>query len=184
MADNMKELAAEAASYAEFSPDIPFLYARRYHTVFVYDSFKRGFENHVDIERSIYRGEAETLSNNFVLYERNGLGYATLSPFKQDRGQIRGELYTVRTETLIDLDTVVSNTVHYNRIRVNVLLPFRRIKDGGIAMDSKYQRRPFEAWMYIASPDATQLLKKEPGIFKKCEKIIPTDHNRGLYTFK
>jgi len=121
----------------KYTPDISKLEEQAWQKVFVIDELKRRHLKHSLLGEDIhYAGPAYTQDPYRLWVKRND---PTASPIpmkasKEDNGfvryfpspaKIKGEVWFVRSERLLALDTYKQNTVEFRRKRVTVILPYR-----------------------------------------------------------
>lgn len=132
-----------------FSPDYPAL-LHRPQWVFVYGSLKRGRVNAHNLKDANYWGPALTKEKDFamnslgvypVLFDKKALEFYYTDVDEEAFSRVAGELYQVSAKQLSILDLLESNTVYYQREKVQCL-----------HMYAEGRPRYIEAWMYITCP--------------------------------
>lgn len=99
--------------------------------------------------------------------------------------RLRGTLHLVSPETIISLDKDVLNTVRFNRQRVSLYYPHRRlpIVDGKPRPDLVVHT--LKAWMYVANPDYWNFMVEEkPQLFKPAPIMRPASLWIGDFAYK
>lgn len=118
--------------------------------VFVYGSLKKSYWNHTLMQDSVFVGEATT-NETFFMHDV-GFPYVFDYPVhdKQPSYPVKGEVYSVPSEVLRDLDCLEGVPYHYQRriVEVNV---------NGEVMS---------AYMYVTHPDHLEGLSGDEG---KCK---------------
>jgi hypothetical protein len=99
--------------------------------------------------------------------------------------RLRGTLHLVPPETIISLDKDVLNTVRFNRQRVQLLYPHRRlpIVDGKPRPDLVVHK--LMAWMYVASQEYWgSMVSENPQLFKPAPLQRPASFWIGNFAYK
>jgi gamma-glutamylcyclotransferase (GGCT)/AIG2-like uncharacterized protein YtfP len=164
---NFKYFLEEAKKASKFTPDIGELQCSAYQPLFVYNEWQGNSPKFDKLKDPRYGGQCRTEDHNFVLFKKD-LGIETrafaieipasdyiskpldiygYTSHMGDLGQIEGELYTIPTAAMIALDSANLNTIQFERVRKNVLIPYRE------TTTSVWQTHNIEAWMYVARRD-------------------------------
>src|SRR5690349_9091184 len=120
--------------------------------VFVYGTLKHDHHNNHFLDSSPYIGQY--ILPDFKLVTKYSL--PAVIPSKGD--SVRGEVYSIRTETLKELDRLESNGVFYNRLLTHVKLD----------VDNNHLE-PREVYVYCGHPkhwgDAKDGFKDSDGVY-------------------
>lgn len=112
----------------KYTPDLIDLEQKEYHNLFVCDNLMKNRREH-EYLKGAYRHPIQPFTSakfSFIQLEVEGghefvplrSGFY-LVPFSR----IRGELYAVPTQTLLELDKIKKNTVEFERYRANLVVP-------------------------------------------------------------
>jgi hypothetical protein len=130
-----KEVFDDAYAATYHTPDVWNLCRRMQHNIFVYDETMYGMPQHSLIETEAVRRAAAFTSKPFCLWKKK-LGKASFPILLNPNGQeheswrparVKGVIYSVFTNTLIRLDNYKKNGVQFERKRIEVTVPNRRI---------------------------------------------------------
>lgn len=182
------------------TPDLTELQAQFGHNVFVYNQTKRNDPEHKVFKGpKFYRGLGYTASRDFVMYKKDlGLeSFPIVLEITEDQklgidnsllgepGQIMGEVFSTRWESIVELDQYHLNMVQFNRIRVAVIVPFQ------LEGTDQWNHKEIPVWMYVGNPEFwnPQLFSSEAKkLFKPSHRLIAEksykDEELGaFYTF-
>lgn len=174
----------QSMALTKFTPDIDILEGYEWQLVFVADELKKDHAKH-----HLMGVEAKY---NFPAFTQKSFTYWTGPPWdspipmraEHDSilsrivgmppvAKIKGEIYSIRPRSFIDLDTYKENTVQFQRERVRLVVPYRKLlwlrdKDldplfkvqqalGQAALTKSIMHTPettciIKAWMYIGRP--------------------------------
>jgi gamma-glutamylcyclotransferase (GGCT)/AIG2-like uncharacterized protein YtfP len=140
----------EAKLRRAFTPDLNELQLKRKQYLFVYDKLKFSFPDHDALGKCEMICSGVTIRDEFELIMHAPTGQVAMyeCPDKdpEDRSfnsawpgpdRVKGELYLVDTECVINLDAVYQNTVLSDRRRLRIKLPW----------DGKHYRKVRGMWM-------------------------------------
>lgn len=132
-----EEVYAEL-SRTKFTPDLALLEEYEWQAVFVTDELKKKFLKHELLgEDKRYLFPAFTQKNYHYWESASPLEGAIPFEVSQLRNpivgwppiaKIKGEVYLIRPQRFLDIDTYKQNTVQYVRDRIRLVVPFRRIQ--------------------------------------------------------
>lgn len=114
--------------------------------VFVYGTEQHNYSEDGVLLDGIRLGQGYTVGNQFVMYqtkERQPL--VMYKPMTDYSGKIRGELFLVTPDTLLGLDTKMTNGLWFNRRKQGILWHTEEDKD---KKDKTWYAT--EAWIYVA----------------------------------
>ncbi|SHH47673.1 gamma-glutamylcyclotransferase family protein [Bradyrhizobium erythrophlei] len=107
-----------------YTPDMPDLYSKRRHLLFVYGTLKKGFNRHGLLlqKKPLFVGDGWTVAPWFNMeYTKGKNPYPIV--LKTDfinGGKIHGEVYLVPPETIVQCDFYESNGTYYNRMKTAI----------------------------------------------------------------
>lgn len=149
-----------------FTPDAVELHNQLWHRLFVYNSWQKGQPHVSELgDTSIWNGGALTEESKFVMlkYKLGAETYPIVfettpemergqfgDTYLGQKGAIQGQLFLVKPETIIHLDSKVLNTVQFDRQRIPIDLPYRE-RNGKQLSGPKVMK--MKAWAYIARND-------------------------------
>jgi hypothetical protein len=161
----------------EYTPDIARLQLSTHWNFFIYDEMMRRHSMHNELKDSEYWGVGYTLFDNFTMFKQDlgrrsspivlvgadvqvplpGIStsrlLAKIPKLNKVRrpARIKGELFTVPTDLILELDKYNLNTVQFERVRVDVLVPCRKVWHNSRAgtFTSEEHKRVVRAFMYI-----------------------------------
>lgn len=179
-------ITKDAQQKSQNTWDAPFLFRQKHHLVLIYGQQMQGFPEHEEIKYyGIYCGEAFTESQNFTMWNKRAgdasYPVAVRNLFHPDRGPVRGHLFAIKTPFMLDLDDMYANGVHYTRVKVPVVIPFKFQQSNGLLSNWKH-KSDREAWMYVGMQPMRELTKEE-GAFSLCKKHIPEDTHFLMFNF-
>ena len=160
----------------KYTPDFGELRLYENILVFVYDELKvDGFQSSI-LSESKFLGEARTMHNSFLMKSSstNPVVFVNNKPKDINKGYIRGEVYAVPPETLLQLDKAKFNGFLYRRQKKYIFL-----------MDQEYQtkqgnKRPsVEAFMYLGIPEYWESYK----LFNAPAIIPKHDRNKKYFDY-
>lgn len=175
----------QAEEFTLMTPDYAELQAQYAHNVFVYNENQSNGSRFDELKAPrFYRGQGFTESSDFVMY-KTLLGLETfpialevtedqrhgLSSLIGDPGQIIGEVYSVRYNSIVSLDNYMLNGVRFTRKRVKVVIPFR------IEGTDHFDKKVTEVFMYVGKYDFWKdyLFKNEAKkTFARSERLFAT----------
>ena len=110
------------------------------HTVFVYGSLKKGFGNHHLLEDAEYVGKAETVSNDYTMYNLGAF------PGVKEGGTtcITGEVYRVTDAELVRLHRLEGHPTFY------------KAKTKQVKLTERIMNNYMEAYIYILQSNTRQ----------------------------
>lgn len=144
----------QAFDYAPDTPDVNLLMQKQFQLLFVYNEMQQKHPSFDVIEEYTVPLCVAFTKDSYVMYKRK-LGEESWavaldeSFFQAQKGLIKGELHCLKSERLIDLDTLYNNGVRFERRKVTVRVPhmhFGRKGDGGFAL---YKVTEIRCWAYI-----------------------------------
>lgn len=166
-----KPLHTEFASsdIPKYTPDIMYLERRPYHLVFACDETMKAWPKHNLLGEEKVETKVHAFTHSkFTLVKKNLGLLSSVIPLKLRLqavpwARIRGELYAVKTKDLIELDNYKLNGVEFQRYRINLLIPYRRIasewwaKEKALFEDA-VSKTPFwddtlKAWLYVGKSE-------------------------------
>lgn len=167
--DSTRKEVLNALVEDRFTPDAHTLYTRQWWNVFVYNECMEGQRaNHILGPNSEKRAAAFTKDSDFVLM-RKMLGNETFpfaikieeenrfgnSSFYGQPARILGHLFKMPPSAVKALDTHVLNTVQFNRVRVTLDVPYRKmniksVEDKITKELGELQVAHVDAFMYVA----------------------------------
>ena len=117
------------------TPDFHELRMHDYVALFVYDTMKKGFLQDDYLKNSHYLGKGYTITDKYYMNVTAGNGNAVIfkedNPHSMKSGKIRGEVYAVKPELLLDIDSYHQNGIMYDREQRNIVLQDQRLETGG-----------------------------------------------------
>lgn len=162
----------------QFTPDYPQLSQKKSHLVFIHDDMMQTQQNHklvVDGSLSGFYPFTYGYTTRRFSFVKKELALKSfpvaldlrdtseLPAFMANTSRIRGEIYAVRPQTLIDLDTHRQNGVQFQRTRVNINIGTRKLrrhnrneKAGHPNVEyvlGKEEMFSQQCWMYIGRED-------------------------------
>lgn len=158
-----------------FTKDIPSLERYHWHYLFVYDDLKKG------LDQNDYLAGAELISTKAYTSEARyemkylqnkgyKMPYIRFTGDKNRNGYIRGDLYRVFTEEIIDIDTLNNNGEMYFRVKLPIII-------------SSHTKQSVLAWTYMGNEPVLRDTFNRPDIWSINEsKFIGTDQSR-FYIF-
>lgn len=116
-----------------YTPDMPDIYAKDDHYVFAYGHLKNGEYREDILDDEIFVANAYTKFASYGIMEyksAHGINYPLMySETKHGMGSlIKGELYYVTTDKLIELDYLMSNMVQSKRVSLPVVTADRHLQ--------------------------------------------------------
>src|SRR6266852_3773943 len=180
------QLLLDELERTKFTPDISTLEEYEWQLFFATDELKKDHTQHKLLGPEVrYKFPAFT-QKNFHYWQHespfnspvpfrvpDGVQYNSL-PFYPPIGKIKGQVFVIRPQTFLDLDIYKQNTVEFQRHRVRLVVPYRKVKwlkDHNLDPDfgvqevfcrSNYNGRSIahsreivytvRAWMYIGIP--------------------------------
>lgn len=162
----------------QFTPDYYLISQKKSHLVFIHDDMMQLQPNHSKVVEGSLSGfyplSYGYTSRRFSFIKKE-LGLKSfpialelrdteeLPMFMADSYRIRGEIYAVRPQTLIELDTHRQNGVQFQRRRVNINVGFRKLrqahwvdanaKDRYALNLDREEMCSSECWMYVGRED-------------------------------
>jgi len=177
----------------EYTPDVATLERRTHWLLFVPDQMMSRHHSNVKLGSSVKMLEALTEDNFSFWKQRRGdftqaipLGEAFKTvPFNP----IKGEVFLVKSQKFFELDTERRNGVEFERKRIKLKVPYRRVssKDFFIKEKDKYEwalaNTPYHegqlnAWMYVGISNYWSPLLDGGYMFTPVKSFIP--HNKRL----
>lgn len=132
------EWIASASQVHPLTPDLVWLTRRHFQLLFVYGTQMRGHPQHeLVMEHGAYAATTYT-DGKFSLWKKR-LGKESFPIALENSGwrrpdwnvppfgRVQGELYAISTEQLIALDKHYQNTLEFQRKRVPLVLPYRKL---------------------------------------------------------
>lgn len=145
------------------TPDYPELARYEYQLIFVYGTLKKNFLRNGLISTGQLCGSGFTDSDEFVMnnYDQSDNPFPVVFDYRGDsKGQIYGELYAVKSNTIPNLDFIESNGMAYKRRPVEVTV---RITDPETKLKKDLRAR---AWMYIGVLDYWRSMIKNASLYQ------------------
>lgn len=165
-----------------YSPDYGWLEQFEFQLLFCGDDTKLNHSHHCLLsDNSAFVGNAFTVNRFNYWYSDIGEDRIPIPMMTEDRDhtvryfppplQIQGQLFAVRPQAFLSLDTYKRNTVQFRRKRVNLILPYREVNRTdyfdeeqkiirplppslvGKAVESKERVYIIRAWMYVGKED-------------------------------
>lgn len=152
----------------QYTPDLNQLERKVGHLVFICDeTMKAHFRHYIIKDATDTNVRAFTYDNLTLIKKDLGKASQVIPLTTRYAGapyaRIRGELYVLAPKQFIELDNYKLNGVQFQRVRVKLLIPYRKLSFDWWAKDkSMYEQAvaqtPFwddtvEAWMYIGLKD-------------------------------
>lgn len=176
---SLDELLSEIhAKKPEFTPDINILQKRYYNWLFVPDECMLLGQKHHLVQNSAsgfypfyedcYTSEKFTCLEKHLDKESQALTFKVINDgelpmWMNQAHRVKGELYSLTGEQIIDIDNYKKNTVYCDRVRVNINVPYthknRQVSQtynglwSATYSSSKPHLTSIEAWMYISRMD-------------------------------
>lgn len=174
------EFFSGAIAKSQFTPDIATLSRREFQLIFVYGTQMRGHPEHeLVIAHGAYLATAYT-GQRYTLWKKRlgeasfpialtGVGWSRPDWARPTPSFVQGELYAIPTAQLIELDKHYQNTLEFERKRMLMTIPYRKLyrvcsPDTQAAIDKYFGIESavvttqtsveiVKAWMYIGKPD-------------------------------
>lgn len=132
-----REWVEKALKAAPFTPDIQELETRERHLVFEYGTAMRGYRNSDLLNGFLYTAFTNPNVGKYSLWKKKlgPMSFPIALPISfrdTPLRAIKGELHAIRPTQFIELDKYMLNTVQFERVRVNVVIPYSQrlfIKD-------------------------------------------------------
>lgn len=181
---NMSTPAAGVLGWAEEisrnTPDYHWLLEYEFQLLFVYNNMMMGHRDSRAIEESVYMANAFTRATYKMFKKDLGPHSYPVALAKEGKitekwgelegpGPIRGELYLIRPQQFLVLDKELDNTVAFERRRVNLNVPSRKVIyaheknkieevtgvqfNGTPRITVQSEMASVRAWMYVGNPD-------------------------------
>jgi gamma-glutamylcyclotransferase (GGCT)/AIG2-like uncharacterized protein YtfP len=119
-----------------------------YVPLFIYDNMKKGFQQDEYLKGAKFLGKGYTITNkyymNITLGNGNAVTFTEDNPESLKKGKIRGEVYAVRPDAIIDIDMFHQNGIMYDRELRNIVLSQQEIKS-----THKTFNPTRRCWMYL-----------------------------------
>lgn len=158
-----------------FTKDIPSLERYKWHYLFVYDDLKfgKGQHDYLDgadiVSHKAYTSEAR-YEMRYLKNQTYKMPYMMFTNNNERKGFVRGELYRVCTEHIIDVDTLNNNSEMYFRVKLPIII-------------SSHSKQTVLAWTYIGNEKVLRDTFNKPDIWSFHEhKWIGTNQSR-FYIF-
>jgi len=177
--DKIKKIIEDDKNRLQFTPDYAKLSQHKSQLIFIHDDMMQTQPHHGMVQEGSLSGfypfNYGYTAKNFTFLKKNlGLKSIPLAfDFREVQYElpkcqsvatrIRGEVYAIRPETFISLDTYRQNTVQFKRTEVTVNIPSKKIlrhtttdSKGRTFMEyssTKEEIRSVTAWMYVARED-------------------------------
>lgn len=148
--------------HADFTPDLVELSQYKRQAVFVCDEMQEGHWKHGLLkEGGEFRAMGYT-QHKLVMFKRDLGRFSTPLLFRPEEvpfhgvqsGRVQGELYSVDSRFMTELDKWKGNTLYTIRQRMQIAIPFRPIiqtSKGPVLGEERWQGIP--AWVYLSSPE-------------------------------
>jgi len=152
-----KEWVESWTDYLQYTPDALNLERRMFHRVFIPDEMMSNNKDHHHIGANSAKINLGFITQDKFSYlkkvEDNHItGIPLREPvYRVPQAQIRGELYAIRPNWLIELDNYKENGVKYHRERVTLRIPYH-IQKKDWDKDVQHAELKIPAWMYIGNP--------------------------------
>ena len=147
-----------AKSETKYTPDILFLEQYDFQLIFVYDEFRR---NHRHNQKLGLDFICNAFTKDYFSLWKKKLGRETSAIMLESRFNtvpsypVQGEIYKIRPQQFLELDTMKENGVCFYRKRITLDVPYRTVKwtkeRGVFTTEEELQR--IKAWTYIGIPD-------------------------------
>lgn len=174
----------QAMQLTKFTPDIDILEQYEWQLIFAVDALKRDHLNYNKLGVETKQFFPAYTQKSFMFWDGGPLmpeipmvsehnGILSRIVGMPPVAKIKGEVYAIRPRMFIDLDTMYENTVQFQRERVRLVVPYRKLvwlrdKDldpqfgvqqalGQAALTKSIMHTPettciIRAWMYIGKP--------------------------------
>lgn len=121
----MQNIAALVQGKVEdnyYTPDMPLLYKKRRHLLFVYGTLKKGFLRHsmLKSKKPLFVGDGWTTASWYKMEYTNGKNPYPVATFDVQGAKIHGEVYLVPPEAIVLCDFYESNGAYYDRRQVTI----------------------------------------------------------------
>ena len=158
-----KSIIDKLWSREERTPDFSTLRMYDYIPVFIYDNMKIGCLNEDMIRGSKFLGNAHTATEAYCLEEtmpgRNTLCFKDDNVKSLKRAKVRGEMFGIPPEVILDLDRFLLNGTIYERTLRTFFL-----EDQAYVIRNGKERIPsLRAWIYLAIPKYWEKFNKRSG---------------------
>ena len=176
--DRLLQIISEDKERLQFTPDHREILPKRSHLIFIHDDMMQLQPNHKLVHAGSLSGFYPMTygytSRRFTFVKKE-LGLKSfpialdmrykddLPMFVADEHRIRGEVYAIRPQQLILLDTHRQNGVQFNRVKVNINIGSRKLRQwhwfdahGRIHYERELEREEMitqEMFMYIGRED-------------------------------
>ncbi len=208
----LKEWNAQVQEWNKFSPDIWQLSRRPYHLIFICDELMRSRPRHQLLEENgaQYRNTVFT-KNNFTFWKINRGSILTPIPLltpdliSTPSLKIKGELFVIPLPMLLLLDRERQNGVVFDRTRVKLDIPHRKLMfnkepvkifrgvreddwrelyDNQIyTLSNETYNMEVEAWMYVGKPEYWNHQLDGGYNFQPIRRFQPNDPHVKPYYF-
>jgi gamma-glutamylaminecyclotransferase len=156
-----------------FSPDMPMLYDKRRHLIFVYGTLKRGFIRHSLLKSPYYVGEGWTKFRHYNMEYTKGANPFPIVTRKHNGHAIQGEVFLVPPETIVCTDFYESNGQYYDRIKT----PIEITNANNIATPLVV-----DCWVYFGCKEHWEEYREKQGL-RSCEVMTRKKNKKTYYTF-
>lgn len=177
----------------EFTPDAWSLFQKPAHLMFIYDEMKQGhwrhwlIKNNLDerLDRSSFHCQGFT-ADGYHLWKmkkgnhsqaiplpsmKNGSNFGKQDGWNPGHLRIRGELYHVRTDVILELDKCKMNELQFIRKQVNVIVPYHIESSSGWKSLTKVMAH--RAFMYVGIPEYWNDLLDGGALFSPVQSYDP-----------
>lgn len=155
------------------TPDMPMLYDKRRHLIFVYGTLKRGFKRFSLLKKPYYVGEGWTRFNHYEMEYTKGNEPFPIVTRKRDGHHIHGEVFLVPPESIVCTDFYESNGQYYDRIRTPVEITNANNLNEPLVMD---------CWMYIGRKSHWDTYRAKQGL-RACDVMTRAKNKKTYFTF-
>lgn len=160
-----------------YSPDMPLLFSKHRHLLFVYGTLKKGFVRHglLMTKKPVFVGDAWTVGEYFNMLYTNGKSpYPVVLPTHRNAGgKIHGEVYLVQPETLVQMDFYESQGVYYDRIRARIEITNANNPTTPLTTD---------CWMYEGNREHWALVKTKQKL-RQADTLTRKKDGKQYFTF-
>lgn len=160
-----------------YSPDMPELYAKRRHLLFVYGTLKKGFMRHelLKQKKAMFVGDGWTDGDYFNMeYTTGQHPYPVILPCHPTNGaKIHGEVYLVPPAAIVNCDFYESNGSYYDRKTLKINITNANNPDAPLSVD---------CWVYEGNRAywATVKTKKK---LNQVETLVRKKDGKKYFTF-
>lgn len=156
-----------------FTPDMPMLYDKRRHLIFVYGTLKRGYLRHSLLKKPYYVGEGWTKFSHYHMEYTKGKNPFPVVTRRREGHAIHGEVFLVPPESIVCTDFYESNGMYYDRIRTPVEITNANNLKEPLVMD---------CWVYVGRKDHWDEHRGKQGL-RSCDTMTRKKNGKKYFTF-